>query len=162
MDHVAVTFFVGTVVTATPTAVLVLCVAVPFAWWGAVLAISFIETPLKFRAPGISVELGVGIGRLVFKALNVLEFCLAVAIIVGIAAANQPRTAAWILAGILLITLVTQAWGIRPRLDRRANSLATGGPATGRSHLHFAYIAGEVIKLAALPTLSVLLANRLA
>ena len=33
-------------------------VAVPFTWLGTVLAISFLETPLRFRAPGITVSLG--------------------------------------------------------------------------------------------------------
>jgi hypothetical protein len=45
-------------------------IAVPFVWLGVVLAISFLETPLKFRAPGITVPLGLGVGRLVFRALR--------------------------------------------------------------------------------------------
>ena len=52
-------------------------IAVPFIWLGMVLAISFLETPLKFRAPGITVPLGLGIGRLVFRALAVVELALA-------------------------------------------------------------------------------------
>lgn len=44
--------------------------AVAFVWLGMVLAVSFLETPLKFRAPGITVPLGLGIGRLVFRALT--------------------------------------------------------------------------------------------
>jgi hypothetical protein len=44
-------------------------IAVPVVWLGMVLAISFVETPLKFRAPGITMLLGLGIGRLVFRAL---------------------------------------------------------------------------------------------
>jgi hypothetical protein len=39
---------------------------VAFVWLGTVLAISFLETPLKFRAPGITVPFGLGTGRLVF------------------------------------------------------------------------------------------------
>jgi len=50
--------------------VVVVGVAAPFVWLGMVVAISFVETPLKFRAPGITVPLGLGIGRLVFRALN--------------------------------------------------------------------------------------------
>ena len=46
-------------------------VAAMFVWLGMVLAISFLEAPLKFRAPGITIALGLGIGRLVFRALNV-------------------------------------------------------------------------------------------
>ena len=44
--------------------------ALTFVWLGMVVAISFLEAPIKFRAPGITVPLGVGIGRLVFRALN--------------------------------------------------------------------------------------------
>jgi hypothetical protein len=63
-------------------------VGVPFTWLGAVLGISFLETPLKFRAPGITVALGLGTGRLVFRALTVAEIVLAAvlttAMIVGV------------------------------------------------------------------------------
>lgn len=30
-------------------------------WLGLVVAISFIEAPLKFRAPGVTVQIGLGI-----------------------------------------------------------------------------------------------------
>lgn len=43
-----------------------LAIAIVFVWLGMVLAISFLETPLKFRAPGVDVPTGLGIGRLVF------------------------------------------------------------------------------------------------
>ncbi|WP_373865557.1 MULTISPECIES: hypothetical protein [Pseudonocardia] len=50
--------------------------AATWVWVGMVLAISFIEAPLKFRAPGITTVLGLGIGRLVFRALNIAELVL--------------------------------------------------------------------------------------
>ena len=52
-----------------------LTTAFVFVWLGMVLAISFLETPLKFRAPGVTMQIGLGIGRLVFRALNVVEPC---------------------------------------------------------------------------------------
>ncbi len=52
-------------------------VAATFVWLGMVLAISFIEAPLKFRAPGVTLQIGLGIGRLVFRALNGVELLLA-------------------------------------------------------------------------------------
>jgi hypothetical protein len=55
----------------------VVMTAVCFVWLGAVLAISFLEAPLKFRAPGITRPLALGLGRLVFRALNRLELVLA-------------------------------------------------------------------------------------
>lgn len=61
-------------------------VAVVFVWLGMVLAISFVEAPLKFRAPGVMLQIGLGIGRLVFRALNATEMALAVALLIAIAA----------------------------------------------------------------------------
>ncbi|MEO6792530.1 MAG: hypothetical protein ABI253_05440 [Mycobacterium sp.] len=72
--------------------------AVVFAWVGMVLAISFLEAPLKFRAPGITLQVGLGIGRLVFRALNAVEIVLAAVVVLtvvggapGIAAAGGGR-----------------------------------------------------------------------
>ena len=55
---------------AAPAAV---ATAAVFVWLGMVLAISFLETPLKFRAPGVDIPIGLGIGRIVFRALNRAE-----------------------------------------------------------------------------------------
>jgi uncharacterized membrane protein (DUF485 family) len=55
-----------------------------FLWIGFVCAISFMEAWLKFRAPGISVPLGLGIGRLVFNALNKVELVFALIVIINI------------------------------------------------------------------------------
>lgn len=63
-------------------------VGVAFTWLGMVCGISFLEAPLKFRAPGITVPLGVGIGRLVFRALNRVEGMLAAVLIVTVVAAT--------------------------------------------------------------------------
>lgn len=41
-------------------------------------AISFVEAPLKFRAPNITLALGLGIGKLVFQMLNRIEIVFAV------------------------------------------------------------------------------------
>jgi hypothetical protein len=45
-----------------------LATAVTFVWLGMVLAISFLEAPLKFRAAGVTLRIGLGIGRLVLRA----------------------------------------------------------------------------------------------
>ena len=44
--------------------------AVTFVWLGTVLGISFLEAPLKFRAPGVTLPIGLGIGRLVFDSIQ--------------------------------------------------------------------------------------------
>lgn len=57
--------------------------AATFAWLGMILAISLLETPLKFRAPGVTVPVGVGIGRVAFQALNLAERALAGVVVVA-------------------------------------------------------------------------------
>ena len=58
-------------------------------WIGFVSAISFMEAWLKFRAPGITIPLGLGIGRLVFNALNKIEWVLATLIICNLILAKE-------------------------------------------------------------------------
>src|SRR5690606_25200135 len=55
-----------------------------FTWLGFVCAISFMEAWLKFQAHGVTLPIGLGIGRLVFHALNKVEWVLAIAILVDV------------------------------------------------------------------------------
>ena len=48
---------------STPTAVQI---AITFVWLGMVLAISFLEAPLKFRAPNVTLQIGLGISNVLF------------------------------------------------------------------------------------------------
>ena len=49
---------------------LALSVALIFVWLGMVLAISFLEAPLKFRAPGVTLPIGLGGLWLAFYVRN--------------------------------------------------------------------------------------------
>ena len=141
------------------SAVGVVQVAVPFTWLGMVLAISFLETPLKFRAPRITVPLGLGIGRLVFRALAVAELVLAVALTVALVLANgtvMVGAATWALTALLWAVLAVQVGVLRPRLDHRAR-LVVAGESPPRSHLHLVYVALDGFKVVLLPILGVVL-----
>lgn len=122
--------------------------AAVFVWLGMVLAISFIETPLKFRAPGVTLQIGLGIGRLVFRALNVCELALA-ALLVGSVALGPPPGGVAVAAGVAVVTLLAQVLVVRPRLTRRSDTVLAGrdGP---RSRAHWAYVGLEVVKVIAL------------
>lgn len=123
-------------------------VAATFVWLGMVLAISFLEAPLKFRAPGVTVPLGLGIGRIVFRALNAAEVLLAVAAAVGLVAGAPPAVAVVALA-VAAAVLVAQLVAVRPALTRRSDAVLAGRDAP-RSHAHLAYVVLEVVKVAAL------------
>lgn len=132
--------------------------ALVFVWLGMVLAISFLETPLKFRAPGITVPLGLGVGRVMFRALNTVEIALAALLVLSGLAGALPAVGWGLLAG-LCVLLAVQVLALRPRLDRRVSQILAGG-VPPRSHLHLAYIGLEVGKVLALPVLGVLLLRR--
>lgn len=131
-------------------------VGVPFTWLGMVLAISFLETPLKFRAPGITVPLGLGIGRLVFRALAIAELAMAVALTAALVLGGRVGVGAVVLVGLLWVVLAAQVAVLRPRLDRRARFIVAGG-SPPRSRLHVVYIAFEGVKVVLLPVLGVVL-----
>jgi hypothetical protein len=133
-------------------------VALTFVWLGMVLAISFLEAPLKFRAPGVTLQLGLGIGRLVFRALNAVEGILAAAILAALAAESPPAGAMAALAAAALM-LAAQLVLVRPSLARRSDAVLCGQDAP-RSHAHYAYIGLEAAKVIALLVSGIVLLAR--
>jgi hypothetical protein len=129
--------------------------AAGFVWLGMVLAISFLEAPLKFRAPGVTLPIGLGIGRLVFRALNVCEAVLAAAMLVSVVI-SPPTTAAGIAAGVAVIVLLTQVLAVRPALTRRSEATLAGAEVP-RSRAHWIYVGLEIVKVIALLVAGVLL-----
>jgi hypothetical protein len=124
--------------------------AAVFTWLGMVVAISFLEAPLKFRAPGVTVRIGLGIGRLVFRGLNTAEAILATVLVVSAAAAAQLPPVRVIAAGATAIAvLLVQLAVVRPRLSRRSDRVLAGEDAP-RSRAHYAYVGLELVKVAAL------------
>lgn len=120
-------------------------IAATFCWIGVVVAISFIEAPLKFRAPGVTVPIGLGIGRLVFKVVNTVETLLAAAVLVALLVDTPPGLATTALA-VAVVALAGQLTLVRPRLSRRSDAVLAGEDAP-RSHAHHAYVGLECVKL---------------
>lgn len=130
-------------------------IAATFLWLGMVTAISFMEAPLKFRAPNATVPVCLGIGRLVFRALNSAEFLLAAAIAVTFAI-ERPTVGIAVTYVVAVAMLAAQVLVVRPSLSRRADQVLSGLEAP-RSRAHYAYVALELIKVAALVPLGILL-----
>ncbi|WP_280305369.1 hypothetical protein [Nocardia neocaledoniensis] len=122
--------------------------AAVFVWLGMVSAISFVEAPLKFRAPEVTLAIGLGIGRLVFRALNILETGWAAVVVVALVL-GKPGGIATAAAAIAVLALAVQLIAVRPRLTRRSDAVLAGLDAP-RSHGHYVYIALEVVKAIAL------------
>lgn len=94
----------------------------PVFWLGMVAAISFLEAPIKFRAPGVSLAIGLGIGRKVFTALNAVELVLALILLASCAVA-KPAVPALTFVVLAVSVLVVQVAAIRPRLSERSDRI---------------------------------------
>jgi hypothetical protein len=115
-----------------------------FTWLGFPCAISFMETWLKFRAYGVTLPVGLGIGRLVLQALNKVEWVLAIAILAELFWRRRiDRLSLLILPPVAL--LILQSVWLLPVLDQRA-LLVIHGQGAGPSHAHFFYVAFEIVK----------------
>ncbi|MGW5387669.1 hypothetical protein [Nocardia sp. NPDC003963] len=125
----------------------------PMLWLGMVLAISFLEAPLKFRAPGVTVELGLGIGRLVFRALNTVEAVFAAVLLLA-AVVLAPAGPVWVWLVVAVAILAVQLAAVRPPLSRRSDRVLAGEELP-RSGAHYWYIGLEIAKVIALIGLAI-------
>lgn len=130
--------------------------AIPVLWFGMVAAISFIEAPLKFQAPGITIPLGLGIGRLVFFALNIAEALMLVALLVlslwPAAARVSAARMRWL--GAVTVVFVLKVAVVRPPLNARTDAVLAGADP-GQSPWHYVYIACDLVTMGLLLVIAV-------
>ncbi|WP_297599415.1 hypothetical protein [Mycobacterium sp.] len=132
-----------------------IAVALDFVWLGMVLAISFLEAPLKFRAPNVTLQIGLSIGRLVFRALNTVE--VAFALVIGAIVIAGPSRAGVVVAIVVVAAaLAVQLVAVRPALTRRSDRVLAGSDGP-RSRAHYGYVALEAVKVVGLVTAGILL-----
>ena len=126
----------------------------PPVWLGMICAIAM-EAQLKFQAPSITRELGLGIGKIVFTALNRVECAFAILLLITFFVFKNARRTQIVFAAIFLILLAQTFW-LLPNLIERID-LIVNGQTPPDSSLHLVYIAFEILKMILLATLSVLL-----
>jgi len=130
--------------------------AIPVLWLGMVGAISFIEAPLKFQAPGITIPLGLGIGRLVFLALNIAEALLLVALLLlsfwpGALRPSRARVTSLLALAVIFVGKVAL---VRPPLNARTDAVLAGADP-GQSPWHYVYIACDLATMVLLLVIAV-------
>ena len=114
-------------------------------WAGMVLGISFVEAPVKFTAPQVTLAIGLGIGRLVCGWLNKFELIFCTLTLVGLFFIRVPYKI-WLMALLITTILVLQTIWLLPVLDTRALQIIAGQePAP--NNLHITYVALEIFKL---------------
>jgi hypothetical protein len=107
----------------------------------------------------VTLPIGLGIGRIVFRALNVCEVVLA-AIVVAASAVHGPGAAVAVASGAAIGSLFVQLVAVRPLLSRRTRAVLAGEVSVEhapRSRAHLVYIALEAVKVVALVVTGVLL-----
>lgn len=126
----------------------------PPAWLGMLIAMAM-EAQLKFQAPGITRELGLGIGKIVFTWLNRAECALAI-LLLGAFFISKTARRSKIIFSLILLILIAQSFWLIPNLIERIN-LIVSGQTPPNSLAHLFYIGFEVLKMCLLLFLSVLL-----
>ena len=128
-----------------------------YLWIGFVCAISFMEAWLKFRAPGVNLEIGLGIGQLVFTALNRVEWTFA--LILSLALLFKIEHVPLYFWGIVVLPiflLFFQTTFLLPSLKRFAQQKIQG-KSTQKSSIHIYYIIFELIKVVTLASIGYVL-----
>jgi len=123
-------------------------VALTFIWCGLLIGISFLEAPLKFQAPNITTALGLGIGQIVFAALNMVEWVITIFLII-LFFAVKPQRKIWQWYVLPILLLAFQSFYLLPILDTRVNEILAGNIPAPTYH-HITYIVTEIFKLASL------------
>lgn len=124
---------------ATTTAVIALI------WFGMLMGVSFLATPVKFRAPSLTLPVALDVGRQTFAVLAMAETALSAALVAAALAAGG--RVLWPLIGTLAVVVAAQGLWLLPVLDARVQVILDGGvPAP--SAAHWFYILTDMAKLA--------------
>ncbi len=121
--------------------------AIVFFWAGFVCSISFMEAWLKFRAPGVTLPVGLSIGKKIFTALNRVEWVfllLLAASLPGIL--DHISGGPLILLGIVPALLLIQTFLLLPPMTKRIDRIV-GGETLGKSLLHVYFGVAELLKV---------------
>ncbi|MGR6035063.1 MAG: hypothetical protein ACU4EQ_09825 [Candidatus Nitrosoglobus sp.] len=121
-------------------------------WIGFVLAISFMEAPLKFHAPSLTLPVALQIGYIVFHALNLVEITFAVLIIAATYFGQASRRTTFFAIGVAAI-LAIQTIILFMKLDARTLAMINGLEVSSTPY-HIIYMVIEVIKLLTLLVLA--------
>lgn len=123
---------------------------IAYVWFGLVLGVSFLATPIKFRAKSLTRPVALDVGRTTFHAFGKLEWALSVALVViTVQIRSSLEPVDWFLIALVLVIVVGQTLWLIPRLDVRVEAIIAGEEVP-RSHLHSVYAGAEFAKAIAL------------
>lgn len=121
--------------------------AISFFWLGLMLAVSFLETPLKFQVPGMTLPIALELGKIMFGVSTNIQLGLMILIFLNIIFNAKQLSKVMLVSSILLaLILGLEKFWMLPILDARADILASG-KGLPPTPLHDYFIYAEVAKL---------------
>ncbi|WP_285058884.1 hypothetical protein [Pedobacter ginsengisoli] len=111
-------------------------------WLGFFTSISFVEAPLKFSV--LTLQEGLSVGRVVFKALNTFEWAFLAILGISLLVRFASRLVT-VLILIMCVILVLQSVWLLPVLDSRAIQIIEGKTQVP-SYTHFVFFLFDITK----------------
>lgn len=124
-----------------------------FIWAGMLLGISFLEAPVKFTAPSLTLPIGLDVGRHVFQAFNKVEIVFGTLLIILFVRTRLNIIMSLMFAFLVFLLILECVW-LLPVLDERAITIIAGGVPEKKSP-HIWYIIFDAIKVVLLITIGV-------
>lgn len=116
-------------------------------WAGFVSSISFMEAWLKFRAKGVTLNIGLSIGKKIFTSLNRVEWIFSVLYTIsGIYLIQFNIELRTILFLLIFAILFIQTFFVLPALNQRVDVILNG-ETPRKSFLHLYFGSLEILKV---------------
>ena len=116
-------------------------------WAGMVLGISFLEAPVKFTAPSLTLPVGLDVGRHVFGVFSRVEVgWAALTLMLALVGSSALGRGPLALLGAAWAVVAVQALWLLPALGARTDRIIAGETLPS-SPLHVVYIGLDVAKL---------------
>ena len=116
-------------------------------WAGMILGVSFIATPVKFHALGITMPIALAVGKVTFHLFNTLEWCLFLCVFTLQIFSGSTRKKLLIITAIFLV-LAMQTWWLMPALDSRIDLITAGkSEPLSSGYIHWFYVIAECSKV---------------
>ncbi|MBX6380722.1 MAG: hypothetical protein IRZ01_08615 [Thermoflavifilum aggregans] len=123
-----------------------LVVLISFVWLGFFSAISFMEAPVKFQAPHLSLSVGVEVGRIVFQTSHLVQWIFFLLLLLSLLRTGKLFNTLWIGWGGLMLIMLAESFWLFPALDRQAQQVIQGHilPMTT---VHWIFVMAEMLKI---------------
>ena len=128
-------------------------------WFGMLIGVSFLATPVKFVVQDLSLATALQVGQATFGLFTKIEWGLAAALVATSAFGWRTRPLVLGLAVALTASVIVQALWLLPALDARVAAIVAGEAPPPSSH-HTLYAGLEAVKAVMLAVLAFLALRR--